>query len=189
MLSHHHSLARLVLFQLVVCAFWVAATPAIAWLAEAFPLLPPRPGPLLVHLGTGGVLGLLHLAWSIAVMIVMRPYDEMTISRFPGPFLELLRGKLTVEMLTYWGILGAVFSFSLYERSRERALRAAELERELARARLQALSLQLQPHFLFNALHSVAGLVRAGEPQAAITTIATLSELLRYALDSTALPR
>jgi LytS/YehU family sensor histidine kinase len=48
--------------------------------------------------------------------------------------------------------------------------------------------LQLQPHFLFNALHTVSGLVRAGEPQAAISTLAGLSELLRYALDSTSAP-
>ncbi len=184
MLSHHHSLARLVAFQLVVCGFWAAATPAVVWLARRFDLVPLRFGSLLAHVLCGAALATLHLAWSIAATVVMRPYDRMSITTFRGPFLEVLQAHLHFEMLTYWGILGAVYAFRFHERSRERALRAAELERELAQARLAALSGQLQPHFLFNALHTVSGLVRADEREAAIATVAGLSDLLRYALEN-----
>jgi LytS/YehU family sensor histidine kinase len=75
-------------------------------------------------------------------------------------------------------------ALAFHERSRERALRAAELERALSEARHEALAARLHPHFLFNTLHTVSSLIRAQQPAAAIRTLAGLSDLLRYALDS-----
>jgi Histidine kinase len=60
-----------------------------------------------------------------------------------------------------------------------------ELERELLRARLDAVAARLRPHFLFHALHSVAALVRSGETQAAVRAVASLSSLLRATLETT----
>src|SRR5258705_588256 len=71
-------------------------------------------------------------------------------------------------------------------RERERERRAAQLETSLAEARLHALSLQIQPHFLFNTLNGIASLVRAGQNAQAIGMIGGLSDLLRYALDRAA---
>jgi len=67
---------------------------------------------------------------------------------------------------------------------RERELRASQLESQLVQAQLQALRMQLHPHFLFNTLHAVSVLVRKGDDQAAVRMIAGLSDLLRLALDS-----
>jgi LytS/YehU family sensor histidine kinase len=75
-------------------------------------------------------------------------------------------------------------SISLYERYRDRQVAAARLEAELAAARLQALRAHLQPHFLFNSLHSIAALARAGDTAAVVRLIASLSELLRHVLDA-----
>jgi len=80
-------------------------------------------------------------------------------------------------------VLGAVLAFEFYRRYHERALLAAQLERSLADARLHALELQLQPHFLFNTLNAIAGLVRNGRKEQAVTMIAGLADLLRYSLD------
>lgn len=57
--------------------------------------------------------------------------------------------------------------------------RAARLEASTSEARLSALRMELQPHFLFNALHTVAGLVRADERDRAVETITQLGDLLR----------
>jgi LytS/YehU family sensor histidine kinase len=57
------------------------------------------------------------------------------------------------------------------------------LERSLTDARLHALELQLQPHFLFNTLNAIAGLVRGNRKEQAVTMIAGLADLLRYSLD------
>ena len=62
-------------------------------------------------------------------------------------------------------------------------MRAAQLETSLAEARLHALELQIQPHFLFNTLNAISALVRTGQPEQAVGMIAGLSDLLRYALD------
>jgi hypothetical protein len=68
-----------------------------------------------------------------------------------------------------------------FEAERQR-IRNAELSMHLARARLEALSARLNPHFLFNALHTLSALVHA-DPDRAIGGIARLGEVLRASLD------
>ena len=77
----------------------------------------------------------------------------------------------------------------LVGRQREREaldleLRAERLEAELVEARLTALKGQLHPHFLFNALHSVGGLIRSADPGRALTALAQVGDLLRTSLDA-----
>ena len=77
----------------------------------------------------------------------------------------------------------------LLGRQREREaldleLRAERLEAELVEARLTALKGQLHPHFLFNALHSVGGLIRSADPGRALTALAQVGDLLRTSLDA-----
>lgn len=67
-------------------------------------------------------------------------------------------------------------------RSRYRQRRAAELEASLARARLHALSKELQPHFLFNTLNGIAALVQE-DPRLAEAMLVRLGDLLRVTLD------
>jgi len=69
-----------------------------------------------------------------------------------------------------------------YGRYRERELEAAELQRELVEARLEALRMQLNPHFLFNTLHAISAMIHEN-PETADRMIARLSELLRLTLD------
>ncbi|MEA2446287.1 MAG: two-component system, LytTR family, sensor kinase, partial [Thermoleophilales bacterium] len=71
-----------------------------------------------------------------------------------------------------------------YFRYREREFRASQLESQLAQAQLQTLKMQRQPHFLFNTLHGIAGLVRDNRNKAAVNMLAGLSDLLRYTLEN-----
>jgi signal transduction histidine kinase len=68
------------------------------------------------------------------------------------------------------------------QKARDRSVRAAELEAQLAHARLEAMQAQLNPHFLFNALNTVAMLVRRGANADALRGVLSLSELLRRVL-------
>lgn len=82
------------------------------------------------------------------------------------------------------GYLGAYLLITLLDsvrRSRERELRAARLEQELTEARLSALKMQLQPHFLFNALNMIASHVH-DDPRTAEAMIGHLSDFLRLTL-------
>src|SRR5688572_33114937 len=76
----------------------------------------------------------------------------------------------------YFAVFGLTYAV-------ERSVRAVQLEASLARAQLTALELQLQPHFLFNTLHAIGGLVRQNRSSEAVEMIAGLSDLLRYSLD------
>jgi LytS/YehU family sensor histidine kinase len=85
--------------------------------------------------------------------------------------------------MMYWLILLIGSAVNYYRRYRENELRASRLEAQLAQAQLQALKMQLQPHFLFNTLHSVSALVHK-DPAAAEKMLARLGDFLRLTLDS-----
>lgn len=95
----------------------------------------------------------------------------------------ILRAKFNLPV--YWVLVSLVNTLRFYRRAEERARRALELEARLADAKLQALRMQLHPHFLFNTLNAVAALVHK-DPRAADEMITNLSELLRATLDTAA---
>lgn len=103
---------------------------------------------------------------------------------FGEAFQLLLVKSFHFNLLIYWVILAVGHAFNFYRESQERELRTSELERHLAQARLQALQMQLNPHFLFNTLHAISALMHKNV-DAADRMIARLSDLLRYALEST----
>jgi two-component sensor histidine kinase len=82
----------------------------------------------------------------------------------------------------YWVFMGCRYAFDYHRRFREREVAAAQLETQLATAQLQALRMQLHPHFLFNALHSAAMLTMI-DPEGAHKVLVQLSALLRTTLD------
>ena len=84
---------------------------------------------------------------------------------------------------TFVPIALVAHAVSYYRRFRERELRAAQLEGQLAKARLQTLKSQLQPHFLFNTMHSISSLMLT-DVQAADRMMTRLGDLLRMSLES-----
>jgi two-component system sensor histidine kinase AlgZ len=77
--------------------------------------------------------------------------------------------RLPIELILYLVVAGVA--------------QALQLQSSLMNARLHALELQLQPHFLFNTLNTISSLVRTEQNEEAVTMIAGLSDLLRYTLD------
>jgi len=80
----------------------------------------------------------------------------------------------------YWWMVCGCWAWSYFQESRERERRALELETRLTQASLQALKMQLQPHFLFNALNALIH----ENPKAADDMLAALSQFLRMCLDA-----
>jgi signal transduction histidine kinase len=89
--------------------------------------------------------------------------------------------ELANDLISYGMFLTAVALYRWHRELRARERHAAELQRSLARAELQALRLQLQPHFLFNALNTVSS-VMYEDPAAADAMVGELAELLRFSL-------
>lgn len=88
-----------------------------------------------------------------------------------------------VNLPTYIGLVFAWHALTWYGELRDKQVKAAELESLLHQSQLQALRSQLNPHFLFNTLHSIAELVHEN-PVLAEQLIVRLGELLRQVLKS-----
>jgi signal transduction histidine kinase len=125
------------------------------------------------------------LLFSLAYMVLRAGVGRwQSDATFAEAFLPLLVKTWHFNLLIYWVIVAVTFAFNYYRKYRERELRALELEKRLAQAKLQALQMQLNPHFLFNTLHSVSALMHQ-DVEAADGMITRLSDLLRAALDNT----
>ena len=138
---------------LVVCAFSLATIGSFAYLVPPPPLMISGQDPAAVR----------------------------RMQRQPRNAAFLVLRRVTLQLPTFWGLVGVAHALRFYERARVREVREADLETRLAQARLQALRMQLHPHFLFNTLNSIACLVHE-KPYVAEEMIESLSELLRVSL-------
>jgi two-component system LytT family sensor kinase len=98
--------------------------------------------------------------------------------------LWLVTKTFPYNIWVYWMIIAVAHAFDYYRKFHERELRTQELETRLAKAKLQALQMQLNPHFLFNTLHTISALMHK-DVDAADRMVMKLSDLLRLALDNT----
>ncbi len=183
MIEHNHSLPRIVGYQVLVWNGWALLGWPLAWFVRRLPLLPLRVSRAAAHLGGAAVAGFLHALWCVGLVLAVRPYDRMNPTAFGPQLATVIRAYLPFELIVYLLVALAVQAGEIYQRSREHERQAAQLERSLAEARLHALELQIQPHFLFNTLNAVSALVRTGRNAEATTMIGGLSDLLRYALE------
>jgi sensor histidine kinase YesM len=183
MINHGHSVPRLIGYYVLVWEAWFVATVIILALARRLPLFPLRPLPLIVHFVIANVIALLHGLYSLVLMFMLMPYDRMTPQASRQNLERAVFARFSLELALYFFVLAVVMALDFYTRYRERELRAAQLETSLADARLHALELQLQPHFLFNTMNAISALVRNRRNDEAVTMISGLSDLLRYTLD------
>jgi two-component system, LytTR family, sensor kinase len=84
--------------------------------------------------------------------------------------------------VTYALIMAILFARDFYDGLRAEQRRSAAIEYQLTKSQLEALRMQLQPHFLFNALHSVSALIEE-RPRDAVRMIAKLGAFLRLTLE------
>lgn len=181
----HHAFWRIAVWQLLVWYVWGGLSPLILFLARKFPIEGAMwwRG-LLLHLAGAALFSTFHSATTIALTMTVQPFDVWTDKHaFLFQFERNLRGFFLFNFVVYWAIVGVGYAFDYRARYRERESAAAQLQAKLAQAQLEALKMQLHPHFLFNTLHTIAGLVRADERVPAVDMIAGLSELLRRALE------
>lgn len=182
----HHSWWRIAFWQLLVWYIWGFLSPLILNLSRRFPLEgAARLRGLMVNLVACVAFSALHIAAATALRMIIRPFDLWSDTHaFIVQYQGELKSFFLFDILVFWAIFGVGYAFDYRERYRERASRAAELKAQLARAQLESLKMQLHPHFLFNTLHTIAGLVRSNEKSSAVNMISGLSELLRHALES-----
>jgi sensor histidine kinase YesM len=127
---------------------------------------------------------LVSAAWIAWLEALMNPW-----AKTPGPetFAYLWQHKfynsLLAYVILYGGILLVGHLLDSQERSARQQTEAARLNEQLSKAQLNALRRQIEPHFLFNTLNAIAGLVREKRNDDAVSMIVGLSDFLRRVVD------
>ena len=139
---------------------------------------------LLVHAVASVVFAAVHLA---VVTLSPRAPRSWLFAIALAAVLDQIRVPMRIhvewEITMYWALIGLAHAITFHAEAQERELRAAQLEGRLAHAQLQVLQRQLQPHFLFNSLHTIAALVHR-DVNAADAMIERLGDLLRMTLSA-----
>jgi two-component system, LytTR family, sensor kinase len=177
---------RTFFYQLATWLAWTALAPVALWLRRRQPL---ERGALKRALPAhGAAVVLLCAAHSgvvlLAMWLIMQAGQPFTDQGLTSLLIYWWVRDLPFCALFYGLILGIGSALDYYRQFRERQLRESQLEAQLAQAQLQMLKMQLHPHFLFNTLNGITGLVRDHDNDAAVQMLVGLSDLLRQTLDN-----
>jgi sensor histidine kinase YesM len=176
------SISYLVFGELAYAAIWMALTPLVLWLAARFPFTKKQwIRPLWTHLGFSLLVALCHKGIHGIILTLYRVGFEGVTFSWAMPYNFML-SYFDYGIQLYWIILLLHHAYGYYARSQQNELRSIQLEKMLVESQLQALKMQLQPHFLFNSLNAIYMLIEK-DPKLARSTLRKLSELLRCTLD------
>jgi hypothetical protein len=163
--------------------FALLSIPAL-WLARRFRIERGHwLSAVFIHI-VGSVL--FSIGWMLVRAMIERWESALTDNpvSFSDAFSHALVATFFFNLLIYSVVVSISHTASYYTKYQDHAIQSAELEKRLTESRLQALQMQLNPHFLFNTLHAISALMHK-DVEAADRMIARLSDLLRYALEST----
>jgi two-component sensor histidine kinase len=165
-------------------AFWVAWS---LWVLALVPLVrrvvERRPGPLA---------SVAQMALLVAIPVVIVPALSLPVHKvvmvegqgWPATFSHISGHNALTNLLLGAMVVTMTYGYLSVQRAGRLEMTAARLHGQLANAQLETLRAQLNPHFLFNALNSIAVLARRGRSDAVEQMVTQLAGLLRYALES-----
>ena len=172
-----------VVFAAALWLIFGLLTPIPYLLARRYPLR----GEALGRTVAAHLIGALTLCfgWAsagvlLALLLKLRPAQEP----LPRYYVTWILTNLPWAVCLYFTVLGCIYAFTYYREARERESQQARLAAQLAEARLGALRMQLNPHFLFNSLNAIAVLVRDQNTRAAARMLELLGGVLRQVLQS-----
>jgi two-component system LytT family sensor kinase len=178
--SHWHDELRIYLAQFWS---WALLTPAIALLDRRLPFAGREFGRRLAAHILASLLFTeiyFYLFTTIRALLGVTPWQSLRPSQIFSPAVV---GWQLWCWLIYWVILGGVQAYLYYQRYMNSELRLERLEHSFSEARLNALRMQLDPHFLFNALNTISSNVER-DPKLTRRMIEHLGDLLRMSLES-----
>jgi len=169
---------------LAMCWIWTAFTPVLVWLARRLRLTKET---WAIRLPLHVILFVVFDMLDVAIDFLLRPIVHWPP---PGrPYRSAVILQMDGNFANYLGVVAITHAVDYqrwFKERRERAaqleLQTAQLEAQLTRARLDALKMQLHPHFLYNTLHAISELIHE-DPRAAERMVTHLGELLRMALE------
>lgn len=188
--GRHHPWPPLFAIELVSWLPWAFATPMVVGLARRRPLLHGLSlRSVFVHLAAFAALSMITETWSAWLQVLFNPWGNR---RWPT-FVDTFSTTLVFQALTFLVVYALILTLTDLVDARGRIVsqiaEAARLNEELSRAQLAALRRQMEPHFMYNTLNSIAGLVRDERGDEAVGMIVGLSEFLRRATEDSHRPQ
>ncbi len=180
--GRHHAWLPLFGTELMSWLPWALATPLIIRLARRHPIVRGMSvRTLAAHLTAFALVSSVAESWSAVLQMLVNPWESRKWPTFVDTWSTTLLFQVLTFLIAYALLLTVTFVVDARERMARQLTETARLNEELSRAQLAALRRQLEPHFMFNTLNSIAGLVRDYRNDAAVNMIVGLSEFLRRA--------
>ena len=159
---------------------WALATPFIARLARRYPIIRGMSvRTLAVHLAAFAAVSAITETWSAWLQVLFNPWGNRRWPTFVDAWTTSLIFQVLTFLVVYALILTVTYVIDARESMARQVTETARLNEELSKAQLAALRRQMEPHFMYNTLNSIAGLVRDHRNDAAVGMIVGLSEFLR----------
>jgi len=180
-----HAWVRLFLTLVASWLPWALATPVVIYLGRNFPPVHWRPvSTWVVHLVAWAALGLTFAAWVVWLEFLLNPWAKATAPpAFRHAWFDKFYNGLLSSIVLYATILIITHLLDSREQLAREQTETARLNEQLSKAQLSALRQQIEPHFLFNTLNAIAGLVREKRNDDAVSMIVGMSDFLRRVLD------
>ena len=183
-LSNERPEWRWVLFNGVDWLLYAVLTPGVFRISRRYPLQ-RKGGGRQIALHIGWALGMC-VAWAtlgqLLRLAIFHPPAGFTVMKFWRALEGWIFTTLPFGTAVYFALVGIEHALAYMAKARERETQAVRLTAQLAEARLGALRMQLNPHFLFNSLNAITVLVRDQNTAAASRMLELLSDVLRLVL-------
>ena len=159
---------------------WALVTPWVISLARRHPLAWKSPRSWVLHLCVIVAIDVVASAWGSALEVVFQPWlPDFESHTFQVTWPTKIYGGIPPAFILYALILAITYVLDAKARTAAQQTDSARLNEQLSYAQLNALQRQIEPHFIFNALNSISGLVREQKNDAAVSMIVALSDFLR----------
>jgi two-component system LytT family sensor kinase len=178
--GRHHPWLPLFGTELVSWLPWILATPFLIRLARRYPLVRRLSMRAVgVHLAAFALVSGLTWTWSTVLVMLFNPWGNRKWPTFVNTWTTSLTYQVLTFAIVYALILAVTYVIDSQESIARQITETARLNEELSKSQLAALRRQIEPHFMYNALNSITGLVRDGSHDAAVRMLVGLSEFLR----------
>jgi two-component system, LytTR family, sensor kinase len=163
---------------------WALATPFVIGLARKYPIGHGlKVGAVAIHMAAFAAITAVSEAWYTVLQMQFNPFEERQWPTFAATWRMLVLDQALLLLLAYTLILTVTYVVDARDGLASELVKTMRLNMELSRAQLAALRRQMEPHFMYNTLNAIAGLVRDRRNEAAVDMIVGLSEFLRRALE------
>jgi len=183
MLAHGHSFIRLFVWQLGSWEFWGLVSPLVLRMGGGLAGGGSIRSRLFRAAALGIVLTVVHMTGDAGLGMWVHPFHPLPPVRFLDGLLSGMASHFVIDSFVFGILLAGGSAWFGNRRARLLDLRDSRLEAELARAQLDVLRLEIQPHFLFNKLNSISALIRLKDHDGALNMLLGLSDLMRTAVE------